>query len=117
MDIGPGKIRGIYLKGNECVRPIFAEWMKPLKNLGMTYLITAPIVSEHDGFRAVGLPGFHFLQNRKELDDRLAHTNMDVYECLIPEGLMQSSVVIATFVYHTAMRDELLPRITPVSLS
>jgi hypothetical protein len=27
----------------------------------------------------VGLPGFHFLQGRKELDDRLAHTNMDVY--------------------------------------
>lgn len=113
MDIGPGKIRGIFIKGNEGVRPIFTEWMKPLKNLGMTHIITEPIGSEDDGFRAVGLPGFHFLQDRKELDDRLAHTNMDVYERLIPEGLMQSSVVIATFVYHTAMRDELLPRMAP----
>lgn len=31
-----------------------------------------------------------------------------------PDGLMQSSVVMATFVYHTAMRDELLPRIPPI---
>ncbi|MCK4931812.1 MAG: M20/M25/M40 family metallo-hydrolase [Candidatus Aminicenantes bacterium] len=114
MDIGPGKIRGIYIKGNEGVRPIFTEWMKPLKSLGMTHIITESIGSEDDGFRAVGLPGFHFLQDRKELDDRLAHTNMDVYERLIPEGLMQSSVVMATFVYHTAMRDELLPRIAPI---
>jgi len=81
----------------------------------MTHIITEPIGSEDDGFRAVGLPGFHFLQDRKELDDRLAHTNMDVYERLIPEGLMQSSVVMATFVYHTAMRDELLPRIPPIT--
>jgi len=117
MDIGPGKIRGIYIKGNERVRPIFTEWMKALKNLGMSHLITASIVSEDDVFRVVGLPGFHFLQDRKELDDRLAHTNMDVYERLIPEGLMQSSVVMATFVYHTAMRDELLPRIAPVPLN
>lgn len=115
MDIGPGKIRGIYIKGNEGVWPIFTAWMKPLKGLGMTHIITEPISSEDDGFRAVGLPGFHFLQDRKELDDRLAHTNMDVYERLNPEGLMQSSVVMATFVYHTAMRDELLPRIPPIS--
>ena len=50
------------------------------------------------------------------MDDCLAHTNMDVYERLIPEGLMQAAVVMATFVYHTAMRDDLLPRIAPVQI-
>ncbi len=69
---------------------------------------------EGDGFNNLGLPGFQFVQDRKEMDDRIAHTNMDLYERLIPEGLMQSAVVMATFIYHTAMRDELLPRL-PVS--
>jgi len=113
MDMGPGKIRGFYIKGNDRVRPIFAEWMKPLKSLGVTHLIPGPKGSEDDIFRRVGLPGFHTLHDRQDMDDRIAHTNMDVYERLIPEGLMQSAVVMATFVYHTAMRDELLPRIPP----
>jgi hypothetical protein len=44
------------------------------------------------------------------------HTNMDVNERLILEGLTQSSVIISTFVYHATIRDELLPRIPPTQL-
>jgi len=111
-DIGPGKIRGVYIQNNDAVRPIFTEWMKPLHGLGMKHLVGGPFKMEGDGFNNLGLPGFQFVQDRKEMDDRIAHTNMDVYERLIPEGLMQSAVVFATFAYHTAMRDELLPRVT-----
>ena len=35
---------------------------------------------------------------------------MDVYEELSPEDLAQAAVVEATFVYNTAMRDQMLPR-------
>jgi hypothetical protein len=35
---------------------------------------------------------------------------MDVYDHLIPEDLIQTAVIAATFVYHTAMREEMLPR-------
>jgi hypothetical protein len=41
------------------------------------------------------------------------HTNMDTYDRLQREDLMQAAVVIATFAYDAAMRDELLPRKPP----
>jgi len=33
-----------------------------------------------------------------------------VLERVQPEDLKQAAVIIAAFIYHTAMRDELLPR-------
>jgi hypothetical protein len=39
---------------------------------------------------------------------------MDVYDRIVPEYLKQGAVVIASFAYHTAMRDEKLPRIPSV---
>ena len=38
LDNGTGKIRGVYLQGNEAVAPIFREWMEPFRSLGMTTL-------------------------------------------------------------------------------
>ncbi len=35
---------------------------------------------------------------------------MDVYDRLIADDLRQASVVLASFAYHAAMRDELFPR-------
>ena len=35
---------------------------------------------------------------------------MDSYDHLIPEDMQQVSVVVASFVYNAAMRDEKLPR-------
>ena len=35
---------------------------------------------------------------------------MDVYERLQKEDLMQASVIMASFVYNAAMRDQMLPR-------
>jgi carboxypeptidase Q len=39
---------------------------------------------------------------------------MDLYDRLVPENLIVNSVIIATFVYHAAMRDEKLPRVWPL---
>jgi len=66
----------------------------------------------HEAYREVGLPGYYFLQDR--MDPRCYHSNMDVYDRLDPEDLMANSVILATFVYHAAMRDEKLPRIAPL---
>jgi carboxypeptidase Q len=109
---GSGRIRGVDNMGNEEIRSIFAEWMKPLHNLGMSHIIPRVSNGEARAFIELGLPGFDFLQDR--LDRRTYHSNMDVYDHLLPEDLIQSSVVMATFVYHAAMRDEKLPRIAPV---
>ncbi len=112
VDIGTGRIRGVSIMGNEEMRSIFLEWIKPLKNLGMTHIYTTG--SQHEAYREVGLPGFYFDHDRRTIDDMNSHTNMDLYERLDPDGLKQASVVLAALVYHAAMRDEKLPRIAPL---
>jgi hypothetical protein len=54
--------------------------------------------------------GFQFIQDPIDYMPRTHHTNMDVYEHVIPGDVMQASMIMATFVYHAAMRDEKIPR-------
>src|SRR3990172_2242875 len=111
VDNGTGAIRGVYLQGNEAVAPLFQSWMEPFKNLGMTTLaIRNTGGTDHLSYDAVGLPGFQFIQDPVEYDTRTHHSNMDVYERLQRADIIQSSVIMASFLYHTAMRDEKLPR-------
>jgi carboxypeptidase Q len=58
----------------------------------------------------VGLPGFQFIQDELDYTARTHHSNLDVYDHLERENLMQASVVVASFLYHAAMRPEKLPR-------
>src|SRR5581483_10282585 len=110
-DNGTGKIRGIYLQGNDMVRPIFEAWMQPFKDLGMTTgSIRNTGGTDHQSFDAVGLPGFQFIQDPIEYNTRTHHSNMDVYDRVQPGDLMEASAIMAAFVYHAAMRDEMLPR-------
>jgi hypothetical protein len=111
MDNGSGAIRGVYLQGNEAIRPAFAAWMEPFRSLGMTTLsIRGTGATDHVPFDEVGLPGFQFIQDPLEYGTYSHHTNMDVYDRLQAEDLMKNAVIIASFVYHAANRDALLPR-------
>ena len=113
LDNGAGKIRGVYLQQNEAVRPYFEAWLEPFHDLGAkTLTIRNTGGTDHLAFDAIGIPGFQFIQDPLEYGTRTHHTNMDSYERAIPADLMQASVVIASFVYHTAMLDEKLPRKT-----
>ncbi len=110
-DNGTGKIRGIYLQGNEEVRPIFEAWLAPFKDMGATTLtIRNTGGTDHQSFDGVGLPGFQFIQDEIDYGTRTHHSNMDVYDRIQRGDMMQSAVIIASFVYHTAMRNEMLPR-------
>ncbi|CAA9235260.1 MAG: Aminopeptidase [uncultured Adhaeribacter sp.] len=111
LDNGSGKIRGIYLQSNEAARGIFEAWLQPFADLGattVTYRNTGG--TDHLSFDALGLPGFQFIQDGLEYGSRTHHTNQDTYERLSPDDLKQASVIVASFVYHTAMRDQKLPR-------
>ncbi|TGE25543.1 M20/M25/M40 family metallo-hydrolase [Hymenobacter aquaticus] len=111
LDNGAGKIRGIYAQGNAAVAPIFTDWLKPLADLGATTVTLRNTGgTDHLSFDAVGLPGFQFIQDPLDYGTRTHHTNMDTYERLPADDLKQASVVVATFVYHAAMRDQKLPR-------
>ena len=111
VDNGTGKIRGIYLQENEAVEPIFEAWMRPFKDLDMTTITMRNTGgTDHQSFDAVGIPGFQFIQDPVEYESRTHHSNMDVYDRLQPEDLKQMAVIVASFVYNTAMRDQMLPR-------
>jgi carboxypeptidase Q len=111
VDNGTGAIRGVYLQGNEMVAPIFAAWMEPFRNLGMTTLtIRNTGGTDHLAFDAVGLPGFQFIQDPVEYNTRTHHSNMDVYDRVQAPDMIQNAVIVAAFVYHTANREQLLPR-------
>lgn len=111
VDNGTGKIRGVYLQGNEAVRPIFEKWMEPFKTMGMTTLAIRGVGgTDHVSFDEVGLAGFQFIQDPVEYDTRTHHTNMDVYERLQEPDLKQMAVIVATFAYMTANAEQLIPR-------
>ena len=111
MDNGTGQYRGVYLQGNEAVAPIFRAWMAPFANLGMTHLtIRNTGGTDHLPFDAVGLPGFQFIQDPVQYSSRTHHSNLDLYDQLIAADLMKNAVITAAFVYHTANREQMLPR-------
>ncbi len=111
LDNGTGKIRGVYLQGNEAVRPIFRAWLAPFHDLGAaTLTLQNTGGTDHLAFDGVGLPGFQFIQDPVEYDTRTHHSNMDTYERLQADDMKQAAVIMAAFVYNAAMRDEKLPR-------
>ncbi len=111
VDNGTGKIRGIYLQENAAVQLIFESWMKPFADLGMNTLSMRNTGgTDHLSFDAVGIPGFQFIQDPVEYETRTHHSNMDVYDRLQPDDLKQMAVIVASFVYQAAMRDQMFPR-------
>lgn len=110
-DNGTGKVRGVYMQGNEAARTIFREWLKPFADLGATTLtLDNTGGTDHLGFDAIGLPGFQFIQDPIEYDTRTHHSNMDVYDRVQEADVKQGAILMAAFAYNAAMRDEMFPR-------
>jgi len=111
VDNGSGKIRGVYLQGNDAMRPVFEEWFKPFQDLGAgTISIRNTTGTDHLSFDAVGLPGFQFIQDGLEYNSRTHHSNMDVYDRVQRADMAQMAAIVASFVYEAANRVEMLPR-------
>lgn len=60
-------------------------------------------------FDEVGLPGFQFIQDRLDCGSRTHHSNMDLFDRVSAEDVLQMSVVAAVFALETALRDERKP--------
>ena len=111
LDNGTGKIRGVYLQGNEEVRPLFRRWLMPFREMGASTLsISNTGGTDHLAFDAIGLPGFQFIQDEIEYETRTHHSNQDVFDRIQADDMKQAAVVMAAFIYNTAMLDEKLPR-------
>jgi carboxypeptidase Q len=110
-DNGTGRIRGLWLQSNLAVRPIFEQWIEPLRDLGVTALGPRSVSStDHVSFDNVGLPAFQFMVDRLEYNSRTHHSNMDTVDRVQRDDMVQHATVIAVFAYNAAMRDEKLPR-------
>ncbi len=111
IDNGGGRLRGIYLQENAMVRPIFEAWSEPFRDLGFTTISMRNTGgTDHLSFDGVGVPGFQFIQDPMDYGTRTHHSNQDAYERIQAGDMMQMSVILASFVYDAAMRDQMLPR-------
>ncbi len=111
VDNGSGQIRGIFLQQNEALRELFRTWLTPFSDWDASTVTWANTGStDHVSFDRVGIPGFQFIQDPLEYFTLSHHSNMDTYERLVEQDLVRNAVIVATFAYHTAMLDEILPR-------
>ncbi len=113
LDNGTGKIRGVYLQGNDAMAGLFRQWLAPFRDLGAeTLSLSNTGGTDHLAFDAIGLPGFQFIQDEIEYDTRTHHSNMDTFDRIQADDMKQASTIMAAFIYQSAMRDEKLPRKT-----
>ena len=111
LDNGTGKIRGIYLQGDSLAGAVFKPWFEPFKDLGAgTITIGNTGGTDHLSFDAVGIPGFQFIQDSMDYGTRTHHSNQDTYDRLSEDDLKQAATIVASFVYNTAQREEMIPR-------
>jgi len=111
VDNGAGRIRGIYLHGNERARPIFEAWLAPFADLEATTItINNAFGVDALAFDQAGLPGFQFIQDPLDYDSRTHHSNMDVFDRLPADDMRRNAVILASMVYLASMRDQPLPR-------
>jgi carboxypeptidase Q len=111
LDNGTGRVRGVYTQENLPIGSIFAQWIAPLKDLGVStisYQNTGG--TDHLSFDAMGLPGFQFIQDPMDYETRTHHSDMDTVDRLHAPDLAQAAVVEAIFLYNTSERDEMMPR-------
>ncbi len=111
LDNGFAPIYGFYMEGNEAAREIMEDFLEPLSDLGATVSTMGQIgQTDHLSFIRAGIPGFQAIHSYTDYDVRTHHTNMDTYERVGEDDLEQAAVVMASVLYHSAMRDELWPR-------
>jgi carboxypeptidase Q len=112
IDPGKGPIYGWYLQNNDAVKPIFDAWLAPFqdKASGAIKNVRQGIGStDHLAFIEAGVPGFNPIQDYVDYDVREHHTNADLVERVKEADLRQNAMILAAFVYHAAMRAEMIP--------
>jgi len=111
MDYGAGRIRGIFSQENAAAAALFEQWLRPLHDLGASTVSPESVGgTDHVPFDRVGVPAFQFIQDPLDYMGRTHHTNVDTFDHLHRDDLMQASVVLATFLWQAANRDEMMPR-------
>jgi hypothetical protein len=112
LDWGSGKIRSVYLSGNDAERPLLSGWSSQFQDLGMYPTASLRFLggSDHESFDGVGVPTVLFLQDPLNYFTRTHHTNMDVLDYVVPGNLKEAAAIVASFAYQAATRPDMMPR-------
>ena len=116
IDSGTGRARGMTVFGPPEAAAILRAAVAPFVDNGVMGATATRSRrrggSDHTSFNEAGLPGIGVQQDPIEYGTYTWHTNLDTYERVIELDAQQSAMAIAAAVYHLAMRDEKLPRLT-----
>lgn len=116
IDSGTGRARGLTVFGSLETATILREIVKPFEEYGLMGAISTRSRglggSDHTSFNQAGLPGIGVQLDPIEYGTHTWHTNLDTYERIIEDDVKKNAVMVATAVYHLAMRDQLLPRLS-----
>ncbi len=114
LDTGTGRIRGMRVFGPPEAGDVLRQILAPFADLGVvgagTYSNRTAPGSDHGAFSVNGLPGVYIDQDPLEYGAWTWHTSLDTYERIHEPDAKQAAIVIASAVYHLAMREERLPR-------
>ena len=111
VDNGTGRLRGIWDQSNDQAISVFEQILWPFRDIGVVAVRHGDTGgTDHLAFDAAGIPGFNFIQDPIEYGINTHHTELDTFDHLVLEDLMQAAVVVASTAYHLAMRDEMMPR-------
>ena len=117
VDGGTGRIRGASIFGPPEAGQVLAQFFTPFEDLGIygAGVTTARTTGGTDStsFNAAGLPGIGLAQDTIEYGSHTWHTNLDTYERIVEGDVKKSAVIVASALYHIAMRDQMLPRFAP----
>jgi Zn-dependent M28 family amino/carboxypeptidase len=116
LDTGTGRIRGMRPFGPPATGEVLRQITAPFADLGIagaaTYSNRTAPGSDHAAFSVNGLPGVYVDQDPLRYGEFTWHTSLDTFERIHEPDAKQAAIVIASAVYHLAMREEKLPRFT-----
>ncbi len=111
LDNGTGRIMGIWGQGNTAAMKSFERWGQSLKDIGWKNVSPRSVSqTDHGSFENAGLPGFQFIQERLEYNSRTHHSNMDTFDHVQKDDVIQQGAVAAVFAWYAANSPERLPR-------
>ncbi|HEY0082698.1 MAG TPA: M28 family peptidase, partial [Pyrinomonadaceae bacterium] len=116
VDSGTGRIRGANVFGPPETATVLRQAFAPLEDLGFMGVISTTSRrtggTDSTSFNEAGLPGIGLAQDPIEYGSHTWHTNLDTYERIVESDVRSAAIVVASAVYHLAMREEMLPRFT-----
>ena len=111
LDNGTGRIVGIWGQGNTGAMKSFEQWGQALKDIGWKNVSPRTVTqTDHTSFENAGLPGFQFIQERLEYNSRTHHSNMDTFDHVQKDDVIQQGAAAAVFAWFAANTPDRLPR-------